>query len=101
MFSSPSQRLSKYGLVGAFDSIAMMHDEDTAIIQSKATAERRTTFDNSDGVSMEVISESDLVGLQYDEDCDILTYFELQLSVEEVAAQLYHRFGVRWPTQFN
>ena len=75
----PEDILLEHGLVGAFDSMAMMHDEELAIIVEDSSAERGYSEHGSSLVR-------EMQGL---------TYIEVQMASQELAAHLFHRFGVR------
>lgn len=74
-----SDTILEYGLVGAFDTVANMMGEDTAIILQNAEAVFNPS-DDSDGVP-----EGDVE----------VTYMELKYNSEALSLLLYYRFGVR------
>lgn len=87
MFSA-DEVLLEHGLAGAFDTMAMIHDEGLAIITKGG--HHHTEFTNSARGG----SEHYLIG-RNDTDAENVTFVELQMSSQELAAHLYHRFGVR------
>ena len=76
----PEDVLLEHGLVGAFDTMAMTHDEELAIVYSDHF--RSDATDESTSQHDQVASEG-------------VTYLELQMYSQDLAAHLYHRFGVR------
>lgn len=98
---SPEEILLEHGLVGAFDTMAMMHDEELAIITSDGG--------NEYSLSEHTIGDDTVNTIQHDLDSRYrenvaahdevaqagVTYLELQMSSQALAANLYHRFGVR------
>jgi hypothetical protein len=83
--------VQEHGLVGAFDTMVMIHDEELAIIfggrHRNETDLFATKHDNS--------YSQDRVGDESDVELQGLTFVELQISSLDLAAHLYHRFGVR------
>ena len=92
---SPEEVLLEHGLVGAFDTMAMMHDEELAIIFMNDEVEAKPTPISD--VETATYSEEDKDRIsEYDDSTPRgVTYLELQMSSQELAALLYHRFGVR------
>ena len=87
MFSA-EEVLLEHGLAGAFDTMAMIHDEELAII-TKGDQHRIKYLDSEgDGSEHHPIKENDV-------EAEGVTFVELQMSSQELAAHLYHRFGVR------
>ena len=83
----PEDILLEHGLVGAFDSMAMMYDEELAIMVEDSSDERIHAGVEDD-------PDSERVGREV-RDLQSLTYIEVQMASQELAAHLYHRFGVR------
>lgn len=83
----PEDILLEHGLVGAFDSMAMMYDEELAIMVEGGSDERIRP-------GMEGEPDSERAGCEV-RDLQSLTYIEVQMASQELAAHLYHRFGVR------
>ena len=87
----PEHILLEHGLVGAFDSMAMMYDEEPAIIVDDSS-DKWNYLDMVDELALIPNFErdsSEVRGLRS------LTYIEVQMASQELAAHLYHRFGVR------
>ena len=87
----PEDILLEHGLVGAFDSMAMMYDEELAIIVGDHLNERDCP-EVEDERALNPYSER--AGSKV-RDLQSLTYIEVQMASQELAAHLYHRFGVR------
>ena len=83
----PEDILLEHGLVGAFDSMAMMYDEELAIMIEDGSDERILPGIEDDPDPGRVRCEV--------RDLQSLTYIEVQMASQELAAHLYHRFGVR------
>ena len=83
----PEDILLEHGLVGAFDSMAMMYDEELAIMVEDSS-------DEMIHAGVEDDPDSERVGREV-RDLQSLTYIEVQMASQELAAHLYHRFGVR------
>ena len=106
---SPEEVLQEHGLVGAFDTMAMMHDEELAIIfmndmnetQSTASSISFCDLDSADHdlekmeEEVEEEEEKEIISEYGDSTPKGITYLELQMASQELAAHLYHRFGVR------
>jgi hypothetical protein len=83
----PENILLEHGLVGAFDSMAMMYDEELAIMVEVSSNER---------IPPDILDDPDSERIGYEvRDLQSLTYIEVQMASQELAAHLYHRFGVR------
>lgn len=87
----PEDILLEHGLVGAFDSMAMMYDEEPAIIVEDCSDEM-DSLEMENGHALFSNLESDGSKVR---DLQRLTYIEVQMASQELAAHLYHRFGVR------
>ena len=81
----PEAILLEHGLVGAFDSMAMMYDEELAII-----VDERGNLKMDEELVANSERDSSLV-----REMQGLTYIEVQMASQELAAHLFHRFGVR------
>lgn len=75
----------EHGLVGAFDSMAMMYDEELAIIVDEGGY-----LEMDEELIANSERDSSLV-----REMQGLTYIEVQMASQELAAHLFHRFGVR------
>jgi hypothetical protein len=83
--------LQEHGLVGAFDTMVMIHDEELAIIFGDSDKHESNINAIKHGSSY----SHDRIGEESDVELPGLTFVELQISSQELAAHLYHRFGVR------
>lgn len=80
--------LPEHGLAGAFDTMAMIHDEELAIMTGDGRHPTECSKSERVGCELQSISESNA-------QAEGVTFVELQMSSQELAAHLYHRFGVR------
>ena len=96
---SPEEVLLEHGLVGAFDTMALMHDEELAIIFMNNDEEKdhATSSLGLNLISATVDKQKDIMRISAGGDSSPkgVTYLELQTASQELAALLYHRFGVR------
>lgn len=83
--------LEEHGLVGAFDTMVMIHDEELAIIFGNSDRIRPDPSVTEHGSS----HSYDAIRDETEAELQGLTFVELQISSQELAAHLYHRFGVR------
>lgn len=98
---SPDEVLLEHGLVGAFDTMVMMHDEEIAIIiadngNASNSPEETIGDGNADSRGFDHLKMNEGGVATYNEVTQAgVTYLELQMSSQALAAQLYYRLGVR------
>ena len=98
---SPEEILHEHGLVGAFDTMAMMHDEELAIIITDGdTPYMSSEYPINDDLMESIRDDLDSrdrekIAPRIENAQAGVTYLELQMSSQALAANLYHRFGVR------
>jgi non-ribosomal peptide synthetase component F len=83
--------VQEHGLVGAFDTMVMIHDEELAVIFGDRHRNVTDLVAEEHGSS----NSQDRIGDESDVELQGLTFVELQISSQDLAAHLYHRFGVR------
>jgi hypothetical protein len=96
---SPEEVLLEHGLVGAFDTMVMMHDEEIAIFTTPPDSDQMSTYLDFEGVSESEldIGNTSVMSVEANETIQQqgVTFLELQMFSQELSAHLYHRFGVR------
>ena len=95
--------LNEYGLVGMFDTITMMKGESNALIFERIDATTAKAggcaeggeMNNSVDVDDDSCDDSESSFIPLDERFTGQSYLDIQENSMQLAAQLYHRFGVR------
>jgi acyl-CoA synthetase (AMP-forming)/AMP-acid ligase II len=96
-----SEMLWEYGLVGAFDTVAMMRGEEVAIVTGIAEHHSSSAADDDD-MDQDNDSPENAEGEDAENDgsevskvLEGISFLDIQFNSEQLAAIMYHRFGVR------